>query len=237
MIGWLWGLSAGGALALLGFENLLVFSLGVGLGNLLDRRSGPRLGPSAPAVTKLERWLAITTVVLNTLVTWAGWHLWKTGWIHVRSAGIGASLLDAAVLLLVMDAAMYVLHRVAHHPLIYRLVHGLHHRFDAPRPLTLFVMHPLEVLGFGSLWLAVIVLRSPTWGGMTLYLGLNVLFGIVGHLSVEPLALPESLAGWLGTARFHGDHHRDPEGNFGFYTRVWDRLFGTEQKPSYTEVR
>jgi lathosterol oxidase len=223
---------------LFGLENLLVCFLAVRLGNLLDGRSGPRLGPPAPAVTGLERRFALATVALNTFVTWVGWHLWKAGWIHIRSEGIGASLLDAAALLLIMDAAMYVLHRVAHHPWIYRLVHGLHHRFDAPRPLTLFVMHPLEVLGFGSLWLAVIALRSPTWGGMAIYLGLNVLFGIVGHLGVEPVRLPPGMAGWLGTARFHGDHHRNPKGNFGFYTRIWDRLMGTHQgSPSYTGDR
>jgi sterol desaturase/sphingolipid hydroxylase (fatty acid hydroxylase superfamily) len=63
---------------------------------------------------------------------------------------------------------------------------------------------------------------------VVIYLSLNVLFGIVGHLGFEPLAAYKS--GWiryLGTSDFHHAHHRDIHGNFGFYTSLWDRLFGT----------
>ncbi len=227
MIAWLQGLSSGGALIVCLLENGLVFLLAVALGNLLATRKGPRIAPQAPAVTAVERRLALSTVALNALVTWAGWHLWKLGWIRVRSAGIGESILDAALLLVAMDLAMYVLHRAAHLPWFYQAVHGLHHRYESPRPLTLFVMHPLEGLGFGGLWLALITLHAPTWGGMAIYLSLNVLFGVVGHLGVEPLALPKVLESWVGTAHFHGRHHLDPVGNYGFYTRVWDRLLGS----------
>jgi sterol desaturase/sphingolipid hydroxylase (fatty acid hydroxylase superfamily) len=57
----------------------------------------------------------------------------------------------------------------------------------------------------------------------------------VGHLGVEPL--PRAWIRWrvlrvLGTSTFHAGHHQDRDVNFGFYTLIWDRLFGTLD-PSY----
>ena len=31
----------------------------------------------------------------------------------------------------------------------------------------------------------------------------------------------------IGSSSFHARHHQDLGGNFGFYTLLWDRLFGT----------
>ena len=65
---------------------------------------------------------------------------------------------------------------------------------------------------------------------MSIYLALNVAFGTVGHLGVEPL--PESWrhSRWLNvlsTSTFHVQHHGEPDRNYGFYTVIWDRLFRT----------
>ena len=65
---------------------------------------------------------------------------------------------------------------------------------------------------------------------MGCYLSLNVIFGLLGHLGVEPL--PRGLARVPGlraltTSAFHAGHHVHTHGNYGFYTRVWDRLAGT----------
>jgi sterol desaturase/sphingolipid hydroxylase (fatty acid hydroxylase superfamily) len=32
---------------------------------------------------------------------------------------------------------------------------------------------------------------------------------------------------WIGTSTFHAEHHEHPRYNFGFYTLIWDKLFGT----------
>ena len=97
-------------------------------------------------------------------------------------------------------------------------------------PLTLFVLHPLETLSFGALWLAVLAVYTASWLGIAVYLTLNLAFGLIGHLGVEPA--PRFFARTPGlrhvaTGRFHADHHADAGHNFGFYTLIWDRLFGT----------
>jgi Delta7-sterol 5-desaturase len=220
VLDWLRALTPAQALALCAAQNLGVFLAALAFGALCLRQAPGR-------ATRRELQLAAATVAVNTLITCAGWALWRDGHLQVRHAGVARSLLDALTLLLLMDACMYVLHRAAHLPFFYRRVHHLHHVYEAPSPLTLFVMHPLESLGFGLLWLGLLWVHSATWLGMTLYLTLNVAFGVVGHLGREPLPLPRPLQRWLGTAGFHGLHHRSPHHNYGFYTQLWDRLLHT----------
>src|SRR5439155_24910664 len=98
-----------------------------------------------------------------------------------------AVALDVLALLLTMDLLMYVFHRVAHHRWIYPIVHSTHHLYERPRPLSLFVLNPFEVIGFGGLWLALLCVYDATWWGMCIYLAINLIFGTVGHLGVEPL--------------------------------------------------
>lgn len=183
-----------------------------------------------PTSNALEIKLAISTVLLNALVTLLGLILWQQNIIHLRTTLDLRALLDVPILLLIMDVAMYALHRIAHFPLIYNLLHKTHHRFEEVRPLTLFALNPLENLSFGLLWLVVLSLYEASWFGITIYLALNVLFGLIGHLGVEPfpaawVRLP--LLKYFSTSTFHAQHHKDPHHNFGFYTLIWDKLFGT----------
>ena len=122
------------------------------------------------------------------------------------------------------------------------LVHVLHHRFVLPRPTTLFAMHPIlfamhpiEVFGFGAMWLTALVVFTAvgfplTAAGIGIYVAVNLLVGTMGHVGVEPL--PDRLRRswlfrWVATPSFHVGHHLDPRSNMGFYSTVWDRMFGT----------
>ena len=84
----------------------------------------------------------------------------------------------------------------------------------------------------------MITLYRSSWLGIVIYLTFNLAFGMVGHLGVEPF--PKSWArnrflGLVGTSTFHAEHHQDFGANFGFYTLIWDRLFGTLH-PRYAET-
>ena len=212
-------------------ENLLILALALALGGWAVRRfAHRRVSPPPGPLDRAESAVAAGTVLLNTAVTLAGLVLWRQGIVRFRPDAGARAWLDVLVLLLAMDLAMYLLHRLAHHRRIFPVLHRLHHEYRRPRPLTLFVLNPAENLAFGLLWLALISVYPASWLGMSVYLALNVLFGTVGHLGVEPLPdgwarapLLRNLAG--GT--FHARHHEDPGSNFGFYTLVWDRLFGT----------
>jgi len=227
-----WGIAA--LLALV--ENTAILVIAVATGDWAVRRfrHRPVAEPPLP-VTRLEVVAAAAGVFLNSAVTVAGLYLWRIGIISLRvDVGLRA-LLDVPILLLVMDALMYALHRLAHLPVLFELLHRFHHRYDRPRPLTLFALSPAEALAFGGLWLAVLSAASFSWLGISIYLGLNVAWGTIGHLGVEPVP-PElarrPLVAQVAGSSFHAQHHQEIGHNFGFYTLIWDRLLGT-LRPDY----
>lgn len=226
------------ATALFLVENAVLLLLVIVLGGALVRLTASRrvtAPPDSPAASEVA--LVLVTVLLNTAITTAGLILYRRGIVHFRRDVGWRALADIPILLVVMDFAMYFLHRLAHVRPLYRLLHAAHHRYENPRPATLFVLNPFETLAFGTLWLVVIAVYPTSWLGMSIYLALNVAFGAIGHLGTEPLPrgwLRIPLARQLATSTFHAQHHQAGHHNFGFYTLVWDRLFGT-LSPRYQE--
>jgi sterol desaturase/sphingolipid hydroxylase (fatty acid hydroxylase superfamily) len=216
--------------------NIAQFALTLAAGHLLLLlyKQKPTSPPPDP-MSRAEVLLAGSCVILNSLVLFAGIVLWRAGIIQVRRGLDWRVLLDVAVLFFAMDFAMYVLHRAAHWRWLFPLIHATHHRYENPRPLTLFVLNPFEVLSFGLLWIILITIYPSSAWGIVVYLTINLAFGLLGHLGVEPLPgawLTIPLARQVSTSTFHAEHHRDKAHNFGFYTLIWDRLFRT-LSPSY----
>jgi lathosterol oxidase len=226
------------AIAALVIQNLVVFGFAIVFGRVMVVLFASRRVALEPLpLARIEVAAAAGCVLMNTVVTILGLVLWRESVIRFRTGtGIGAWL-DVVSLLLIMDFLMYVLHRLAHHPLLFGLMHRLHHDYDRPRPLTLFVLNPFENLSFGLLWLLVVWAHDWSWLGMSVYLFLNVVFGTLGHLGVEPfpdwwkhVPILRHVAG----STFHARHHQDVTGNFGFYTAIWDEVFGTLRKDYWT---
>ena len=177
-----------------------------------------------------EQLAAIGAVVLNSLVSVIGWVAWKAGYIDIRSGSFGRAIVDCTVMVLAMDLGMYFFHRIAHHPRIYRRMHAFHHRHEATNPISLFVLHPVEVIGFGALMILFLAIYPISLTGLVGYLTLNILFGTLGHSGVEPFPAwvrKVPLLKYVGTSTFHAEHHEHPAYNFGFYTLLWDKIFGT----------
>lgn len=216
-------------------QNLLQFALCLFAGHLCIKWfEKHRIGESPEPLEKRELALAFSCVLLNSVVALTGWYLWRRGIIVIHNDISVFTIIDVIVLLLMMDFLMYVTHRICHHKLFFSWVHGTHHLYSRPRPLSLFVLNPLEVFGFGALWLVVLSIYHSSWAAIVVYLLLNAAWGTIGHIGVEPMPkfwpkIP--LLGRLSTSTFHSQHHRLEDKNFGFYTDVWDRLFGTVHPP------
>ncbi len=220
------------ALPLFLMENLLVLLLALGFGYLLQAIYGPRraLGRVHHPVSRAEMRLAAATLVLNTFITYAGFLLWRRGVITIREDVSYRMLLDFVVLFVGMDLLMYGFHYLIHHTPLYQWVHRQHHGYPEPQPIDLFVLHPLETLGFGGLWLLLLLLYPANFVAVAAYLVVNVLCGVLGHSGVEPFPIGwarHPLLKYLGSSGFHFQHHQDEQHNFGFYTSIWDHLFGT----------
>lgn len=218
--------------------NVVIFVTSVGACAWLGRTfADSTLFEESQPLTRFDIFLAGLAVVLNAGIGFAGWHLWHAGLITLHDAPWWRVLIDVVVLLLAMDIGMYWAHRIAHHPRLYPLFHNLHHNHESTNPISLFVLHPLEVLGFGGLMLAVLLIYPSSVNGLLIYLTLNVAWGTLGHSGVEPF--PAAIAqkfylNWFGTSTFHAEHHQTPGYNYGFYTLFWDKLFGTLH-PRYSE--
>ena len=189
-----------------------------------------RIFTAPQPLTASDLIFSVSAVVLNSLVAVIGWVLWHQGWIVIDHTSFLRALADTILLIMGMDFAMYWFHRLAHHPLLFRPVHGSHHVHESTNAVSLFVLNPFEVLGFGSLLILALMLHDFSGAAVIAYLTFNLIFGTIGHLGVEPL--PGSLRRlapfrYIGTSTFHGLHHANRSHNFGFYTTVWDRLFKT----------
>ncbi|MBV8327790.1 MAG: sterol desaturase family protein [Chryseobacterium sp.] len=211
--------------------NIFLYLFSIGLYLFIEktcRRS--QLQQSSHPVTGYDFYLSLVTIICNSLVMLLGVFLWKTGWIEVADTySKGEILLEVFALLLLMDMLMYFFHYAAHLPWIYRWLHGKHHEHISTNYLSLFVLHPLETTGFGVMMLVLLMIYDFSVISISVYLMLNLIWGTIGHLNREffPASFDQY---YIGTTRFHNQHHLDETKNFGFYTSFWDRLFGTYRK-------
>lgn len=227
-------MSIGEAFFWLFIQNLLQFALCMIGGHILIKFfHGHRIYEAPETLTKFEIVMSMICLIFNTLMTLAGWKLWKMGVITINRDIGWHCLVDVIALLVLMDFFMYLTHRIAHIKGIYEIIHKTHHKYELTRPLSFFVLSPLEIIGFSSLWLCVIFIYKSSWLGIVVYLLINAAFGAIGHIGVEPF--PKA---WIRipilqrftTSTFHAQHHKDINSNFGFYTDIWDTLFGSLNK-------
>lgn len=224
-------LNAPGVFLVFLVANIIIFAASVAscwlLGVLFK---GNRIFSYWEALQGSEQLAALGTVILNSLVSVIGWAAWRAGYIDIRNTSLIRSVIDCLVMIIAMDLGMYLFHRLAHHRFIFQRMHSFHHRHEATNPISLFVLHPAEVIGFGGLMILFLMVYPMSFIGLLAYLALNVAFGTLGHSGVEPFPawfgkLP--ILKYVGTSTFHAEHHEHPAYNFGFYTLVWDKLFGT----------
>ena len=124
---------------------------------------------------------------------------------------------------------MYLFHYAAHIPFIYKILHSKHHEHVSTNYLSLFVLHPFETIGFGMMMMVLLMCYHFSLAAITIYLFINLVWGTIGHLNRE--FFPASFDRFfVGTSKFHNLHHLDEHKNFGFYTSIWDRLFGTYKR-------
>jgi sterol desaturase/sphingolipid hydroxylase (fatty acid hydroxylase superfamily) len=140
------------------------------------------------------------------------------------------------IAILVHDFYFYWAHRLMHAPAVYKRVHKVHHLSTNPSPLSAFAFHPyeavLEALGF-VLILALVPMHPLAF---VIFSTFMIAFNVMGHLGYE--LLPRFLVHvpvlrLLNTATCHNQHHRTFRYNYGLYTLIWDRMFGTLH-PHYT---
>jgi len=163
-----------------------------------------------------------------------------------------AFILYTILSVLLIDLAVYVTHRLQHKiPLLWHF-HSVHHSAEVMTPLTLYRMHPIDLVFTG---VTVAVFTGICYGGlfyatgeapqqMTVF-GLNIvvmLFYVFGYNlrhSHVWFAFPQWVSHILVSPAQHQIHHSsDPkhfDKNMGLIFAFWDWLFGTLYVPRHYE--
>lgn len=161
--------------------------------------------------------------------------------LHTRglttlTEGLGAGgLLGAAAMLVGLivfnDLWFYTIHRALHTPWLFKHVHSVHHRSVDVNPFSSYSFHVVEGALLGG-WIIPAALFVPL--PMPVLVAAHVVGttnNLMAHLGYELLPVwwtRAPLLRWSNTATFHSLHHTQYKGNYGLFTRLWDRLFGTE---------
>jgi len=160
------------------------------------------------------------------------------------------TILPIPLLFITYDFFYTLLHWLLHVKSVYAHVHKHHHHQKAPSRANIDAVnvHPLEFfLGEFNhvLALHLVVKGMPlvgfhgmdvSWAGATLFIGLGGVLAGLNHTRHDVVARVPSgtrdgegkAMGWtVFDSKHHDVHHRIPQSNYGQYTVLWDRIFGT----------
>lgn len=143
--------------------------------------------------------------------------------------------LSFITVLILQDTYFYFLHRLFHHPSLFKWIHKGHHLSGTPTPWTSFAFDVPEAI-IQALFFVIIVFIIPLHFATLIAILLTMtIWSIWNHLGFEifPSSFPHHWLGkWLIGSTHHNIHHRQYTMHYGLYFTFWDKLCGT-QDPNY----
>lgn len=139
-------------------------------------------------------------------------------------------ILSILIALFIHDTYFYFMHRIMHHPKIFKHVHLVHHKSTNPNPFSSYSFHPIEAIIEGAVIIVIAITIPIHKLALGIFLLVMILYNIYGHLGYEiiPNWIRKSKIGkWLNTATNHNLHHKLGKDNYGLYFKFWDEIFKT----------
>ena len=174
----------------------------------------------------------ITILIFATVgaITFTLLRPWTQLYSPIDAYGWGYYALTFVMMFFLHDAYFYWMHRLMHHPQLFKAVHLIHHKSTNPSPWTSYAFHPLEaVIETGII--PLIAFAFPVHGtAIGLFMLFQFVYNVYGHLGYElyPRGFHKTPIGrWVNTSVAHNLHHGRFHGNYGLYPLIWDRLCGT----------
>jgi sterol desaturase/sphingolipid hydroxylase (fatty acid hydroxylase superfamily) len=206
-----------------------------------------RKGRAGSAGTQLNRdWPRAATIrhelTLSVLSSWIyalpaaiGFEAWKHGgtavYLDPLKYGLVWLVLSGFVYLVIQDAYYYWLHRLMHHPALFRWTHAGHHRSRQPTAFASFSFDWAEA-ALNAWLLPALAFVIPIHPAVILILlTLATIAAVLNHSGAEvlpPWMVRGPVGDWLITASHHSIHHNHYQKNFGLYFRFWDRVMKTD---------
>lgn len=134
------------------------------------------------------------------------------------------------IMAFVHDTYFYWMHRLMHHPRLFKMVHLVHHKSTNPSPFAAYAFHPLEAVVEAGIFLVFVFIMPVHLYHLLFFFLFMILYNVYGHLGWElyPKGFSRHWLGkWINTSVNHNQHHQYFKGNYGLYFLIWDRMMGT----------
>jgi lathosterol oxidase len=203
-----------------------------------NRKIQPGKMPRKGVMKREILWSLGSSFVFGFSGIWAfrNWFAIVPEWVPQFSiAGFFQGVLTFGVLAFLHDTYFYWMHRVVHHPKLFRRVHRVHHESVTPSPWAAFSFHPFEAILEALILPALLMFVPVTPVVLICFLVWMTILGVINHLGYDPYFKgfdAHPVFKWMISARHHDHHHTHPDRNFGLYFTCWDRWMGTQWKQS-----
>jgi lathosterol oxidase len=141
-------------------------------------------------------------------------------------------------MLFIHDAYFYWIHRLMHHPRLFKVFHRVHHQSTNPSPWAAYSFHPLEALLEVGVYVLFLYIMPICKLHLLFFFLFMIIYNVYGHLGYElyPKGFNKTWIGkYINTSVSHNQHHKHFKGNYGLYFTIWDRLLGT-MREDYDET-
>ena len=131
-------------------------------------------------------------------------------------------------LMLLTDFWYYFVHRAMHSEKLFKHTHKRHHLSTDPTPFAANSINSFEaIIDISFVFIASFLIPLHP---LALFLSVTIayLWSTIGHLGYE--ILPKNfypIGKYLNLPTYHNHHHKTFNYNFGYYTTIMDRCFGT----------
>jgi lathosterol oxidase len=98
---------------------------------------------------KREIFYSILSLFITSAFAASSFHVAKgynNVYLDITEYGIPYLFFSFLWLILLHDTWFYWIHRMMHHPLLYKKIHLIHHKSTNPSPFAAFAFHPLEAI-------------------------------------------------------------------------------------------
>jgi sterol desaturase/sphingolipid hydroxylase (fatty acid hydroxylase superfamily) len=196
--------------------------------------------PKATQVTREVYNSALSVVLYNGVQLVA--RLFALALGYVVTLGEHLPLWEVALtfplVLVVHDAYFYWTHRWMHAPALFRFFHWEHHKSQAPTVFTAYSFAIPEAIVQGLFGVFYVALFPAAFATLIFFQFVEIIHNLAIHSGVD--LFPRTFVthprwGWLAGPTYHDLHHRTAKGNYGLYTRFWDRLMKTEH-PDFVRI-
>jgi Delta7-sterol 5-desaturase len=136
--------------------------------------------------------------------------------------------------IVLQDTYFYFLHRLLHHPKLFRIWHQGHHRSTHPTPWTSAAFDLPEAVAHSLFLVALVFIMPLHFITVIAVMSTMTVWAIVNHLGVDrlPSNFPHHWCSrWFTGPAHHAIHHAKYNLHYGLYFTFWDNYFTTKPHP------